>query len=134
MRGFDMIVFLRRIPPNTNKFEIKSFIEPALAGGWFAKKGYISNIKILQIKDSARNTYEYHGLVRIEPEPVGERVIKSLNKKAINGKPVLVREYCHRSWHNDPRLRRNHSDIQFADRRKTDRRRKKLEIEEAHFE
>lgn len=125
-----MIIFLRRIPPDTNKYEIREFIEPALSGRLFAKKGHITAIKILHIRDNVRNTNEYHGLVRIEPETAAERVIQQLDKKPINGKNIVVREYHHRNWHNDPRLRRNHFDIRFADRRVSDRRRKTLEIAE----
>lgn len=129
-----MIIFMRRIPSDTNKFEIKSFIEPALNGGLFTKKGYINTIKILQITDSTRNTHEYHGLVRVEPDSAGARAIKQLNKQPINGKMIIVREYFHRCWQNDPRIRKNHSDIEFADRRKGDRRRKTLEVAEMPFE
>ena len=129
-----MIVFLRRIPADTNKVEIASFMEPALKGGLFGKQGHISDIKILALKDKQKNKIEYHGLVRVDPESAAERAIKRLNLKSINGKNIIVREYFMRNWHNDPRLRRNHSDIKFPDRRKSDRRRHHLEIMRAHSE
>ena len=122
-----MIVFLRRIPANIKKYEIAAFLEPALKGGLFAKNGYIEEIKILTHRDKQKNTLEYHGLVRIEPEAAAERVIKKLNGKPINGKHIVVREYFSRNWHNDPRLSRSHPNITFPDRRKADRRRHHLE-------
>ena len=123
-----MIVFLRRIPADTNKNEITTFITPALKGGLFSKSGHISDIKILTLRDNRLNKVEHHGLVRIEPDSVAERVIKKLNLNPINGKNIVVREYILRNWHNDPRLRRNHADTAFPNRRKADRRRHQLEV------
>ena len=122
-----MIVFLRRIPANTSTHEITSFIQPAIKGGLLARSGRIDNIKIVRIKDAERNTLEYHGLVRIEPDAAAARAIKTLNRKAINGKNIAVREYHTRNWHNDPRLK-NQGNLKFADRRKGERRRRKLEL------
>ena len=125
-----MIVFLRRIPADTNKYEILHFIRPALRSHIFSKKGEIKNIKVFAITDTEKNTVEYHGLVRIEPEAVAEKVIKKLNRQTINGKNIAVREYHLRNWHNDPRLKLKNARLSFPDRRKADRRRKKIRVEE----
>ncbi|MGR9116166.1 MAG: RNA recognition motif domain-containing protein [Gammaproteobacteria bacterium] len=124
-----MIVFLRRIPAGTKKYEISAFLDQALNGGLFTKSGRIDDIQILKLRDKWSNSVEYHGLVRIEPEAAAKRVIKMLNRKPINGKPINVREYFLRNWHNDRRLRMNHFEAEIQERRKSDRRRNHLEIE-----
>lgn len=126
-----MLVLLKRIPSDTSKYEISSFLGSALKGGIFAKRGYIHDIKIMMIKKTHKNTaFEFYGLVRVEPEPAGQRAIKQLNGKQINGKNIAVMEFYSRNWHNDPRLRRNQINLPFQDRRKYERRKYKLVIVE----
>ncbi|MCD2449288.1 RNA-binding protein [Methylicorpusculum oleiharenae] len=126
-----MLVLLKRIPSDTSKYEISSFFGSALKGGFFAKRGYIHDIKIMMIKKNHKNTaFEFYGLVRVEPEPVGQRAIKQLNGKQINGKNIAVIEFYSRNWHNDPRLRRNHINLPFQDRRRNERRKHKFIIVE----
>ncbi|MGR9052725.1 MAG: hypothetical protein ACU84J_08765, partial [Gammaproteobacteria bacterium] len=108
----------------TKKYEITDFLKPALKGGLFTKRGQIDDIKIVELKDEANNIVEYHGLVRVEPDAAGERIIKKLNKKPIKGKHIIVREYVLRNWRNDRRVRRkDKGNISFPDRRQSDRRR-----------
>ncbi len=81
------------------------------------------------LRDIVVNKMEYHALVTIEPDSVGERVIRQLNRKPIVGKRIAVREYMHRSWHNDPRMNIKNKSFGTNERRKGERRRgNKLEV------
>ena len=122
-----MIIFLGRIPANTRKHEVTDFIEPALKGGFFQKSGRIEHIKILVLEDTQAKTIEYHGLVTIDSDAAAKRVIKKLNRKAFKGKHIAVREYHHRLWHNDPRINMHEWNEELVNKRKTDRRRSRIE-------
>jgi len=124
----NMIIILRRIPDNTQKHEISSYLNPVLQGGIFQKSGYIELIKIQVIKDTRTNSLEHHALVTIDSDVAAERVIKKLNGKAFKGKHIAVREYVYRSWHNDPRGSMGKENAEQQEKRQIDRRRNKLEV------
>ncbi len=123
-----MIIILRRIPDNTQKHEVASYLNPVLKGGILQKSGQIELIKIQIIKDTRTNSLEYHALVTIDSDAAAERVIKKLNGKAFKGKHIAVREYVYRSWHNDPRIKSDGENTEQYEKRQTDRRRNKLEV------
>lgn len=123
-----MQIILVRIPADTTPNDIAHFLEPVLKGGLFVRKGIIEKIEIQILHDERSQTSEYHGLVKIAPDVAAERVITKLNRKALNGKHIAVREYHLRNWHNDPRLKSDPLNLKFPDRRKGDRRRKHLQI------
>jgi len=123
-----MVIILRRIPENTTEQDIVDFVEPALKGGLFKKTGHIESIQKLVLKDTQRKTIEFHGLVSIDSEAAANRVIKNLNRKTFKNKPILVREYFHRSWHNDPRINMRQWNEELLDKRKSSRRRARLEV------
>lgn len=118
-----MELILRRIPEDTRRDEIVAFIEPALAGGWFKKAGYISSIRIISLKDTRTGIVEHHGLVTVEPDVVAERVIRMLRMAYFKGKSSGIREYFYRSWHNDRRDINTIVGKDIQNRRKGDRRR-----------
>ncbi len=118
-----MIIFLRRINASTNKSQIIGFIEPNLNGGFFHKSGKIQNVKIMILKDAQNNNLEYHGLVTINSDAVAKRIIKKLNRKVLNGKAIMVREFQFRSWQNDPRINMHELNEEIFDKRKGSRRR-----------
>ncbi len=123
-----MILFLRKIPANTKLAEISDFVSPALKGGLFRKSGRIVKIEILALHDVRLNAHEFHGLVTVEPDSAGFRAIKLLKGRRFKDKLILVRQYVHRSWHNDPRQSHKRFNI-HDERRKSDRRRGKyLEV------
>jgi len=124
-----MNIFLRRIPAGTKISEIVDFIEPALAGGLLSKSGHIDHVKIIVLKDTSTNIKEYHGLVAVDTDAVGKRIIKKLNRQVFKGKHIVVREYHDRSWHNDPRINRNEWNEELASKRNSDRRRSNIEKE-----
>jgi hypothetical protein len=123
-----MHIILVRIPAETTPRDIAHFLEPVLKGGLFVRKGIIEKIEIQILHDDRINATEYHGLVKIEPDAAAQRVIKKLNRKAINGKHIAVREYHIRNWHNDPRLRPKPLNLEFSCRREGDRRRTHLQV------
>ncbi len=123
-----MVIILRRIPPSTQDDEISAFLDPLLKGSFYQRSGHIESIRILVLKDNQRNTLEYHGLVSIDSEVAANRVIKQLNRKQFKNKPIIVREYFHRSWHNDPRVNMHQWNEELENKRKRTRRRARLEV------
>jgi hypothetical protein len=119
-----MNIFLRRIPANTKHEEIAEFVSPALDRGFFRKPGRIINIEILTLKDIQLGSVEYHGLVTLDSEFSVLMAIKGLKNRRLNGRYVLVRQYYHRSWRNDPRqLQTAANNGQFIEKRHGERRR-----------
>jgi hypothetical protein len=127
-----MIIILKKIPPNTSDYHIETFIAPVLKGGLFRASGRIENISFWKYEIVQSNTIEYYALVDIEPDSVGERVIKQLNKKQINGKYIGVQEYHARHWSNDRRVFKSVVDRGKNNKRKADRRRKIVKVEIKH--
>ncbi len=124
-----MIIIIKNIPADTSDAEIEAFITPALNGGWLSRNGVIETISIKAQKDTLLNTIKYHGLVRVMPDSVAERVVKQLNRKRINGRNILVTEYHIRNWQNDPRISRHQLNEELPDHRRGDRRRRYIEID-----
>ncbi len=122
-----MIVILKRISAVTSVPDIESFIEPVIKGGLFKKAGEIKSLKIQMLQQPGAGRDEYHAIVRIEPDVVAERVIRTLNRKPCAGKPINVSEFHTRLYAND---RRESQDSCFQDARKADRRRKNLLIKD----
>jgi len=123
-----MIVFFRRIPANTQKKEVVAYVEPFLDGGILHKSGRIEDVQMLVFQDPLTKAMEYHCLVTIDSDAVANRVIKQLNRKAFKGKHIAVREYFHRSWHNDPRNDMDQCDEELLNKRRTSRRQQRLEV------
>ena len=123
-----MIIILRRISENTEKHEIIDFLTPVLKGGLLKRSGHIESIKILILKDTLKNTIEYHGLVTIDSDAAANRAIKKLNRKSFKNRNITIREYFHRSWHNDPRVNMHEWNEELDDKRKNNRRRARLEV------
>ena len=129
-----MLIFLRNIPSATHKSEITEHVESALKSGLlglFKKKNRILSVGIVHIVDKDTRADEYHGLVRIEPDSAARMVTKKLNRKPFKNRPIAVREYHMRSWHNDKRVTITSQHSPSNEKRKFDRRRKNLEITKA---
>ena len=126
-----MFVILKRIHDQVRANDIHFFLEPALQGGFFKKTGHIQSIKIEMIQDKDANKTEINALVDVEPDAVAQRVIKNLNRKSCNGKPINIAEYFYRYHGNDPRQSVFEPEI---NRRKADRRRKNLQVTDITME
>ena len=124
-----MIIIFKKIPANTTERQVEAFVAPALKGGLFSASGQIKNISFWRYEIVQVDTFEYYALVDIEPDSVARRVIKQLNKKAINGKHIALQEYHARHWSNDRRVFKSVIGRGSSNKRKTDRRRKIIKIE-----
>lgn len=123
-----MQVFFRNIPQETRRSDLINVIEPVLKRIWFRRNGVIVKVRIIHQQNDGSNHSEFHGLVTIEPDAVAEKVIKRLNRKMFLGRHIAVREYHHRVWHNDPRIKHNSDAPEILNRREGDRRRKNLKV------
>ena len=124
-----MIIFIRNIPPETKKYEISIFINRVFSDCFLDKssaKVSIEDIEILSIQEMDSNTIEKHGLVRVLSKEVGRRVIKRLDGTIFKQQRITIREYVNRSAHNDPRNTQLGTQIDFKERRMSDRRRRPL--------
>ena len=122
-----MLIFLARIQPNTTKRDIVDFISPVLKGGLFAPKGILKNIEIMVLRDSRTNATENHAIVKVEPDKAALKVIRKLNRKKLNGKPINVRQYHIQQRENDVRLKNRYPAPKFKEKRLGERRRDSLE-------
>lgn len=122
-----MILILKRISETARVPDIMDFIDPVLQGGLLKKSGRIGNVTIQMLQENGSNQVEYHALVTIVPDTVGRRVVKQLNRKPFNGKPINVMEYSLRHYSNDRRQSRYES---ANNRRKMDRRRKNIKVDD----
>jgi len=124
-----MIIILKKIATNTTERDIETFITPVLKGGLFRASGRIENISLWIYQIVQSNTIEYYALVNIEPDAVGQRVIKQLNKKQLNGKYIGIQEYHVRHWSNDKRVFKSVVDRGKNNKRKAERRRNIIKTE-----
>ena len=124
-----MIIILKKIPSTTSDYHVEAFIKPVLKGGLFSASGRIESISFWRYEIVQTNTIEYYALVDIEPDSVGRRVIRRLNKKLINGKYIGLQEFHVRHWSNDRRVFKSVVDRGRNNKRKAERRRKIVKIE-----
>lgn len=124
-----MIIILKKIPANTSDYHIEIFMAPALKGGLFKASGHIEGISFWRYEIVQTKAIEYYALVDVEPDSVGERVIKRLNKKQLNGKYIAIQEYYVRHWSNDKRVFKSVLNSGKNNKRLSDRRRKIIKTE-----
>ena len=123
-----MIIFFRNISEQTKDHHLAAFIEPVIKGSWFRKKIIVEDLKVIHLYNRHSKTSEFHGLVTLQPESAGRRLIKRLSKKPLLGRPIIVREYHRRVWQNDPRIKYDFHHSATVCQRVADRRRKNLEV------
>lgn len=126
-----MILIIPNIPLDTSEKQIRNFLE-ALNNQKFKffrinLSKYTVSIKCF--KNSQTDKIEKHALLYVDTDKLGKQIIKLANKKILLSKPVYVREYITRSYHNDRREKPIFKDS--VGRRKSDRRRGKI-LEEFH--
>ena len=110
MRGNSVTValFLSPIPPNTSRRDIKSFVQQELARAGVCGLplfNLCTNCRILCITDLTAGTIEYNALVEVRPARIAMQAIQILNGKDLNGSPLKVRRYRHRSSWGEHRHR-----------------------------
>lgn len=125
-----MMVFFKNIPPSTQKTDLVEFIKPAMKQSFFYRlfslPGAIVDIALLNLLDQEKNQINAHGVVTIMPDSIASLVIQKLDRKVINGRRIVVREYHVRSEKNDPRKNNNNVPQDIIDKRVGDRRQYQL--------
>lgn len=98
-QGENMKIFIPRLPSHTSQKDLWNFVNAGMGSRFrlpfLVKQSQICSCEILWIKDR-QGVAEHHGLVNITPETEAIKVIRRLNGKPINGKPVIVRRYFER--------------------------------------
>jgi len=122
-----VIIFIRNIGMEPAHIDILDFIESGMTLAELGGSEFIGDVEIMQLKDSMANKFEFHGLVAVEPDSLGIKVIKGLNNTKLLEKPVTLREYVQRDKSNDPRLKYRPAAA-INEQRLSDRRRDDLEI------
>lgn len=119
-----MELFFKNIPANTTHRQL--FVH-ALEGArhwWpFAPEPEIIHCEILDIEDEASGNVEHHGLVAYYSPQDGERALRRLNGRPLNGREVEVKVFVHRTP-GDHRIQERH--LGFA--HPAERRRSQLRI------
>lgn len=118
-----MILFVRNIPVNTHISELQQYVTSGVKRSFPFRSGRVLKAEILVIQDKRTKAFEFHGLVFVDSDKTGQRAIQKLKGKRFKNKLVLVREYHHRTWHNDRRFKQEHVPNKFIEKRVTDRRR-----------
>lgn len=95
-----MIVILKDIEESTTVENIREFLDPALKGRIFDKRGVISGVTIKKTVYGNPNQSECHAIVSILPDVAAKRMIKELNGKPCNGRKVRVCQYFIRDRSN----------------------------------
>jgi len=97
-----MTILIKNIRPKITIADLRNFIAPELKGRLFQRNAKIESIKIIKITDENNSFYERHGLVKVSPDHLQSRIIKSFSHIAID-KSCIVTEYVTRLWLNDRR-------------------------------
>lgn len=116
-----MVIILKNIPAKATKQDVNDFVIRAVKGGLLDKKGKVTNISLLILRNLRTHVISNHSLVSIEPDNIGQRVIKKLNRKVLLDKPVVVAEYKKRNAKNELRLKHNSHKV-IIERRVCERR------------
>jgi hypothetical protein len=129
-----MKVFVRQIPNTVSRATLVRFINQGLKRPWYfpfgKRDGEIARHDVIRITNPDTGTTEFHAMIDIQPAKAAVRVIRQLNAKELEGRPVEVRKWYHRSPLRD--RRRNESEImaeKYRARRLHDRRRGTLRVE-----
>ena len=121
-----MWVLLRQIPNKSTRQELGKFVNKGLKPSWmffpFPSQAKVKRCEVLQILNPKTKTIEHHGLVQIDPSKAALHVIKRLNGRKLQGKPIVVRKYFRRLAHRDRRHilseREEHQELRRQDRRR----------------
>lgn len=129
-----MLVFIRMLPESTTVADLDQLVDRAIDRPWpnfFRHRGSYEKPQILKITDRDRMSIEYHGLVEIEPADAALGAIKRLGNTRLHGSQLEVRRYFRRSPYLDRRGQMpGREELNFLDRRVSDRRRPGLMIEQ----
>lgn len=97
-----MWVIIQQIPAATTSQELSRFLSRRLGRrGWLrtslGRHNSLKSFSILRMTDRVTGSVECHGLAELVDDRPEEETLKSLNGHRLNGSPVSVRKYYHRS-------------------------------------
>ena len=126
-----MKVFFRNIPEHTKPNELARFVTPFLKKSFinpFKAKGQVIRHNVVAQTDREKNVVRHHGLVTIEPDAAGARMLKRIRRMPFNGRKIIIREFVDRTYENDRRNYQSKLKVHpQRDLRCTDRRQHGLE-------
>lgn len=125
-----MMLFLRGLPENLTRKELKAFIQSAVESAdnrSFYFKVTVCTCTILRITDQSNGSVEHHGLVEIQPAKAAMQAIEVLNGKDFKGARIEARRYHHRTPLRD--RRREKITYDQAENRQKERRRRNIKID-----
>ncbi|WP_295429455.1 RNA-binding protein [uncultured Thiodictyon sp.] len=129
-----VVLFLRNLPPNTSRKDLREFVQGALREAGVRTLPFVSvcaNASIMRIADLAAGTTEYHGLIEVRPARLAMLAIRVLNGRALHGCPIEVRRYRQRSPWGEHRQRQQEASgsATVVARPLVERRREHLKID-----
>jgi hypothetical protein len=126
-----VFIIVKNLPTTIDIDQLEDYVAPSLKGRFLQKKGHLRAIKIIELLDRKRKPVERHGLLRVYPDNIKKRVIRSLKHRLILGLRYAVDEYVIRHWSNDRRLNTFFTPAMSPtkeNRRNADRRRRGLRM------
>lgn len=121
-----MKILFRNIPEDTKPEELARFVSPFLKTSFinpFKAKGEMIRHAIVAQTDRDNNVICHHGLITIEPDAAGARLLKRIRRIPFKGRKIIIREFVDRTWENDRRNYESKRKIHpLNERRRTDRR------------
>lgn len=124
-----MKIFIRSAGEAFDRASLERFARAGLRGPWytaFRPRGDLVKCNILRVMDQSGRRVDYHGLLEIKPTSVGWDLIKRLDGKMLDGRPVKVRKWFERvDTSNDRRRNRPMENVRSQPERRAqgDRRR-----------
>lgn len=133
-----MEVFIRRLPESVTRLDLIHFVSNAIRPRWkiFRSGAGLSavNCEIYKFTNEDTGVVEFHGIARLKSERDAVDAIERLDGAFLKGKFMEVRRFIHRSSAGDRRRgsRTAQPSTSYRDRRRENRRRGHLVIEELH--
>ena len=128
-----MILFIGNIPAHSTERDFSRFMSKAGSGplAWlpFGPRPVVRQCQVLCIQDEEKNSVEFQGPVAIQPVKSSQSLLRRLDGKKFNGKPVEVRRYFKRSFRMDRRIIHTDPESLSEERRQGDRRRAYLKTQ-----
>ncbi len=103
-----MKIFIRSAGEAFDRASLERFARAGLRGPWymaFRARGDLVACRIVRVMDQSGRRVDYHGLLDVKPTSAGWDLIKRLDGKRLDGRPVRVRKWFDRAGSNGDRRR-----------------------------
>lgn len=127
-----MMLFIRDVPRNVSRKELKDSIQNALEPRFrlpFRSVPTVEKAQFLLIFDKDTGVSERHGLVLVSNRKMDDSAVNRVRRVRLNGRVCPVRPYVQRKTRNDRRRYDQGLVSAGLDQRHRDRRRGNLEVE-----